>query len=401
MSLKFELEREHFPILKRKLYFDTPTFGLVPDYVWEATKRNIDERFHEQSIGMNGKRQYEILEEVRPIYAKLLGCEACDIAYGMSSSQLFTILSANLPVSHNDNVIIADNSFITIPFAFQAREAEGLEVRTAKTHGGALNADELLACADENTKVIAINHVESSTGFRYDMEKIGAFCRERDIIFAVDAAQSAGAMQIDVNTMNIDFLVGTDYKWLCHFRGVGFAYVSPELRKKLPCRIAGWGSDLERFNTAKRHLTPHPDSRRYECGGFHNIGIYSVSQVIEHYLVLGKEDVQSRILGLADYCYEKAEKSSHINILYPFAPQNRSGIIVLEFPKCCEDAAKQMASLGVLASPHEVKDEATGKEFYSMRIGLHYFLNRADIDKLFETIEGLSGGQRSNYNGNN
>jgi len=388
MNQKFFRERKHFPILEKKIFFDTPTFGIVADYVWEATSKYNNERFHDHNRAINGEITYDMLERVRQIYAEMLNGEGSDIAFGLSASQLIPILSNNLEFEKGDNVVIPDNGFVSTLFAFQAREPEGLEIKMAQTHNEAISAEELCSYADEHTKVIAVNHVESRTGFRYDMEKIGEFCKRNGIIFAVDAAQSAGAMMIDVKTMNIDFLVGTDYKWLCHYRGVGFAYVSKELRERIPCKIAGWGSDSERFNVDKRHLTIHPDARRYECGGFHNIGIYAVSLVIQHYLALGKEDVQRYIFSLADYCYEKAEKSKCIDIAYPYGPKNRSGIVVIKVPVSSDftNAKMEQAGFGI-AGIHKEKDNVTCEEFFTLRLGLHYFLNRDDIDKLFAEIE--------------
>lgn len=389
---KFLEERAHFPALEKEIYFNSASFGIVPDYVLQITEENNRTRCLTQDIAVAGMRQYEMLEKVRPVYAQLINAQPEDIAYGLSSSQMYVALTGNLVFQPGDNVVVVDNAFITTPFAFNAREADGLEVRMAKTENGYISAEALCGYADERTRVIAVNHVESSTGFRIDMEYIGNFCQEHDIIFAVDTAQSAGIMEIDVERMHIDFLVGTDYKWLCHFRGVGFAYVSPRLRgnsTKLACRSAGWGSDTERFNTAKRHWDPHPDARRYEYGGFHNVGIYCVSEVIRHYLALGKKDVQEYALELADYCYEKAAASPVVDIAYPFPKENRSAIVVLKIGGKYDLSTEKLRQYGVFAAVDGGPDTPHG--CYTSRLALHYYLTRQDIDKLFDAIERCCG----------
>lgn len=386
---KFQRERLHFPALEGSIYFNAASFGLVPDYVLKATEENNRQRRYHQNIGVNGKSQYAMLEEVRPVFARLINARPEDIAYGLSSSQMYGILTSNLDIRPGDNVVMADNAFITTPFTFNAREPDGLEVRMAKTENECISARELCSYADEHTRVIAVNHVESSCGYRTDMEYIGNFCRERGIIFAVDAVQSCGVMEVDVEKMKIDFLVGTDYKWLCHFRGVGFAYIRKELREKLPCRCAGWGGDIDRFNTAKRHWDPHPDARRYELGGFNNIGIYCVSLVIEHYLSLGKKDVQEYTLGLTNYCYEKAAASGIVDIAYPYDEENRSQIVVLRVPGKYELSTEKLQGFGVYAAVDGGPNSAHGGigQDYTIRLGLHYFLNYGDIDRLFSAIE--------------
>jgi cysteine desulfurase/selenocysteine lyase len=387
--MKFQSEREHFPVTKKVAYFDTPTFGLIPDYVHEATKETQNYRYETGDYSFLGASQYEMIDKSREIYARFLNCKASDIAFGLSASQMFSILSAGLPVRPGDNVVICDNSFLTIPYAFQCRKQDGLEIIYAKTVNGGISAEELCACADSDTRVIAINHVEGSSGFRMEMEKIGAFCKEQGIYLAVDAAQSAGAMMIDVERMNISFLVGTDYKWLCHYRGFGFAYVSPVLREHLIQRSAGWASDLERFNSSKMQLELHPDARRYEMGGLHNSGVYCVRLVIEHYMNLGKDDVQKYILDLVEYCYKKAEDCPFTSLAYRFAPENRSGIVVLNVPGNFKISTQRLKELQVIVPVNGglQPDRGNPSSDYSIRMGMHYYNNKDDIDKIFAAIE--------------
>jgi len=387
--MKFHKERDYFPVAKKLAYFDTATFGLIPDYVHEATKKTQNYRYKTGGYSFLDTPQYDMIEKSRETYARFLNCKASDIAFGLSASQMFTILSAGLPVSPGDNVVVTDNSFPTIPYAFQCRKQDGLEMKYAQTKSGGISVEELCACADAHTRVIAVNHVESSTGFRMDLEKIGAFCKERGIYLAVDAAQSAGAMEIDVERMNISFLVGTDYKWLCHYRGFGFAYISPALREHLIQRSAGWASELERFNSSKLKLDLHPDARRYEMGGLHNSGVYSVRLVIEHYLELGKEDVQNYILDLVEYCYQKANACPFTSLAYPFSPENRSGIVVLHVHGKYKLSAQQLKNRGVVVPVNGglFPDRGAPNPNYSIRMGIHYYNNKEDIDKFFTAIE--------------
>ena len=330
-----------------------------------------------------------MIDNSRETFARLLNSSASDVAFGLSASQMFSILSAGLPIKPGDNVVVTDNSFVTIPYAFQRREQDGLEIKYAKTSDGGISPDELCNYADADTRVIAVNHVESSSGFRMEMEKIGSFCKERGIYFAVDASQSAGAMTIDVERMNISFLVGTDYKWLCHYRGFGFAYVSPALRKHLIQRSAGWASELERFNPSKMQLDLHPDARRYEMGGLHNSGVYCVRLVIEHYLKLGKEDVQNHILNLVEYCYQKADDCPYARLAYRFASENRSSIVVLHVPGKYKLSTQRLKKRGVIAPVNGgfQSNRRTTSSDYSIRMGLHYYNNKEDIDKMFTAIE--------------
>ncbi len=387
--MKFQSEREFFPAAKKAAYFNTPTFGLIPDYVQEATRDTQNYRYETGDYSFLGTSQYEMIEESREIYARFLNCKGSDIAFGSSASQMFSILSAGLPVNPGDNVVVMDDSFVTIPYAFQCREQDGLEIKYAKYTNGSISAEELCAYADANTRVIAVNHVEGSSGFRMELEKIGSLCKERGIYLAVDAAQSAGAMALDIEQMNISFLVGTDYKWLCHYRGFGFAYVSPALRDHLIQRSAGWASELKRFNASKMKLDLHPDARRYELGGLHNSGVYCVRLVIEHYLKLGKEEVQNYILDLVQYSYQKADACPFTSLVYRFAPENRSGIVVMHVPGKYRLSTQKLKERGVIVPVNGgfLPDRGAANPDYSIRLGIHYYNNKEDVDKLFAAIE--------------
>lgn len=380
-------ERAHFPVLDHTLYLNTPTFGLIPDYVFQATNEIEKYRYETGDFCIFGQRQYVMLEEKRNVYAKLLGCGSEEIGFGLSASQLFAIISSQLPFVEGDNVIVVENGFPSATFALQCREAEGVEVRKVPISSWAASVDQIFKYVDKKTRLIAVNHVESHTGYRMDLMELGRRCKEQGIWLGVDAAQSAGAMAIDVKVMNVDFLVCTDYKWLCHYRGVGFAYLSDQLRKVMQWRMGGWGSDTERFNVDKPHYTPYEGGRCLEMGGVHNSGIYSVAMVIERYLSLGPQKVQEYILDLADYCYKKAEESDVIQIRYPYPPEHRSGIVVLSVPKQYTLSTAMLQEKYAITAPVNSEDDGS----YSLRLGLHYFIQKQDIDRLFCAIEECCG----------
>jgi selenocysteine lyase/cysteine desulfurase len=136
-------------------------------------------------------------------------------------------------------------------------------------------------------------------------------------------------------------------------------------------------------------LDLHPDARRYEMGGLHNSGVYCVGLVIEHYLELGKADVQNYILDLVEYCYQKTDDCSFTKLAYHYASENRSGIVVLHVPGKYKLSTKQLRKRGIIVPVNGglQPDYGVPNPNYSIRIGIHYFNNKEDIDKLFAAIE--------------
>ena len=146
---------------------------------------------------------------------------------------------------------------------------------------------------------------------------------------------------------------------------------------------------MERFNSSKRELELHPDARRYEMGGLHNSGVYCVRLVVEHYLDLGKEEVQDYILNLVEYCYQKAGDCPFTSLAYHFAPENRSGIVVLRIPGKYRLSTRQLKKRGIIVPVNGgfQSDQRDAYSDYSIRMGIHYYNNREDIDRIFAAIE--------------
>ncbi len=65
----------------------------------------------------------------------------------------------------------------------------GVEVRIARERDGRLETKEILSLVDERTRVVALSFVEFASGFRNELRAIGRYCRERDVLFVVDAIQ--------------------------------------------------------------------------------------------------------------------------------------------------------------------------------------------------------------------
>src|SRR5205807_9740861 len=88
------------------------------------------------------------------------------------------------------------------------------------THRVAVDA--ILAAADHpRTRMVTLSHVQFATGQRLDIAAVGRFCRERGILFNVDAIQSLGILPVDVAAMNIDYLSADGHKWLLGPEGAG------------------------------------------------------------------------------------------------------------------------------------------------------------------------------------
>lgn len=384
----FERERRRFPLIEKYAYFETAATGLIPDYVYEGVKKYQDDRY---LVGgdsdWNGKGTLDMMAQTKENLAAMINCLPEDICFGSNSSQMYTLFSEGIGLKRGDNVILSDKAWISTRFAWQLQEETGVVIHYVQTNKGAIDFEELVRLVDANTKVISLSFVESSTGYRIDAERIGNFCREKGIWFAVDGVQALGVLPVDVKQMHIDFLVGNDYKWMMHYCGTGFACVSEALRGVLKQWGAGWMTDSERFNTDKQQLTLREDAGRYELGYPDAPGIYALGLVAEHYLNLGAEAIEACIMELMDYLYQQVNVISGASIWAEYPRQHRSGIANILLGEELKVTSEKLLQNGVFA---HVRD---GKDFgvHSMlRVSMHYYNNKADIDRLTAVIESCS-----------
>ena len=380
---KFEEERKQFPAALTQCYLDTGATGLVPQYAYDAVKKYQDGRL---MIGgdadWGGYGTVEMLRRSRTAVAEMLGCAAEDICFGSNTSEMMRILVEGLQLQPGDNVLISDEAFFGQKYVWHFQEVKDVEIRKITPVCGVVDTALIEKYADEHTRVVSLDLVENSTGYRIDAEKIGAWCHEHGIIFAADAAQAAGAVQIDVKKMCIDFLAGNDYKWMMGFGGTGYAYVSEKLRRDLVQRSAGWMADRDLF-TEKDHLELAESASRYEYGYPNVAGIRSLGLVAERYNTLGREEIETYILSLNRYLEDKLEAVPEVTFWSDYPQKNRSGIIILTFGKDCRITDDCLKKAGIAA---HIRDGRMYGAERAMRIAVHYYNSKEDMDRLVQVL---------------
>src|SRR5439155_25786875 len=194
----------------------------------------------------------ERVEYVRGLFGRLLNADPLDIAFVKNTSEGVGIVAEVYPWKQGDNVVIAEEEYPANVYPWLNLKDRGIEVRRVPSREGRLLIDDLRAAMDANTRILSLSFVEFASGFRNDLDALGNLCRERGILFFVDAIQGLGVYPLDVQRTPIDFLAADGHKWLLGPEGAGIFWIRRALVERLHPVGIGWNSVVQSRDFSRR-----------------------------------------------------------------------------------------------------------------------------------------------------
>lgn len=185
---------------------------------------------------------------------------------------------------------------------------------------GYININGLKNEIRKNTKAIIINHASNVLGTIQNIKEIGKIAKENNIIFIVDASQSAGILSIDVQRDNIDLLAFPGHKGLLGPQGTGCLYVKD-------------GIELENFKDggtgSNSNLMVQPDflPDKFESGTLNTPGIAGLCEGVKYIKKVGRKNIKKHEEVLIEYFLNEIKKLSYIKIYGPQNYENRASVV--------------------------------------------------------------------------
>lgn len=197
--------------------------------------------------------------------------------------------------------------------------------RIGCTREGELLLEELEVKKKPQTKAVIMTHASNVCGTLLPLKEIGAFCRRHDLIFIVDAAQTAGVFDIDMNQMHIDALCFTGHKGLLGPQGIGGFLISDALAFKMTPLISGGTGSLSHLEEIPDYL---PD--RLEPGTLNLPGIMGLHASLSYLFQTGITRIRERELALTKLFLEGLKKLDYIRILGKDTVDNRCAVVSIQ-----------------------------------------------------------------------
>jgi len=268
--------RDLFPGASLGPYMNVSVRGLLPSPTREAVEHYLDRH----ADGTWGKTDmFETVERARTRLAQIINAHPDEVAITKNVSEGLNIIATALPWRSGDNVVFCpelEHPNNVYPW-FNLQRRLGIEVRAVPPRDGHVPVHDIIGRIDERTRLVTLPTVSFSPGFVTDIKPVAEACRIRGVTLVVDAAQSVGVLQTDVEQMGIDALAVATQKALLAFYGFGFLYCRRALAEVLqPTYLARYGvalgTDAHETATDLGGLNLAPAARRFDLGNYNYLG---------------------------------------------------------------------------------------------------------------------------------
>ena len=362
--------RASIPTSQKYVYLNHAACAPLPVPVQRAQTHYLEERSLDAEVAFD--LWLTKAEETRRLAAEFIHAAPEEIAFLKNTSEGIN-LAASLPdYKKGDNVITTDLEFPSNYMPWFDLQRKGVTFRVVKNKNGALDYEDFKRAVDDNTRCLAVSHVEFATGFKNDLKALSELCQDHDAYFFVDPIQSLGALNMDCTRTRIDFFSSGCYKWLMSELGISIFYIKKELINTFHPSVIGWFSlkDYENYENFNRENPEIADTaRKFECGNLNFYGIYTLNASLKFLSSYPK--VEERVMGLADYLIERlTDKNFDVQ-----TPAEHAGIVNFKV-KNPKKVVEKLKKDNIIVS-----SRAGG-----IRVSAHFWNTEDELDTLLKAV---------------
>ena len=236
--------------MKLPIYLDyaatTPVDQRVADEIMQCL--TMDGNFGNPASRSHrfGWQAEELVDQARNDIADLINADPREIVFtsGATESNNLAIKgAANFNKKKGKHIITVKTEHKAVLDTFRELERQGFEATYLEVEeNGLLDLKKLEAAMRDDTVLVSVMHVNNELGVIQDITTIGDICRERKIMFHVDAAQSAGKVKINLQKLKVDFMSFSAHK-VYGPKGIGALYVRRKPRARLEAQMHGGGHE--------------------------------------------------------------------------------------------------------------------------------------------------------------
>lgn len=369
------LQRDVFPVTRRYAYCNHAAVGPLPAPARDAVVAALDAQ---TSDGCNGILDVEARKEgVRVAAAAAINAVPDEIAFMRSSSDGALLAANGLEWREGDEVIISDDEFGSNAYAWFGLRDLGVDVRLIRAPEHRTTVEQLERIASPRTKLVAVSMVGFLDGYRADIDAIGAWCRARGVLFAIDAMQGFGHLPLDVRRCNADFCYFGVAKWLLAPQGLSVVFVRQELVERLRPALCAWRSVVSPMTFLDYAQPWAPGATRFEGATLNYSAVVGFGESLRILQAAGFDRIERHVLALTDRLIAGADKRG-VAVKSARDARVRSGIVLLD---------RGGASVEALSARADALDVQVTIRDSGVRVSPHGYNDDADIDRVLSLFD--------------
>jgi kynureninase len=266
-----------------------------------------------------------------------------------------------------NKIVYVEGEFPSVRYLLQAQPGAEIEVVP--------DLDALVEAIDERTLLVPLSHVLFKTAELQDVEPVQRRAAEVGAHVLLDAYQSAGALQVDVDASGVAFATGGSVKWLCGGPGAGWLYVRPDLIDQLEPAFVGWQGHARPFEF-ETELEYADGIARFLTGTPNVPALYAATAGYDVIEEVGVDAIRERSLELTDHLIRLADAAG-FEVTSQRDRARRGASVTIRVPGF-EGVHKELSERQILCD---------FRPDVGLRLGPHFFNNADELDYAVSQIE--------------
>ena len=332
------------------------------------------------------KMDLEIYETREKICKLINGTEVLNVIFTFNATDSLNLAIKGV-LEEGDHVITTsmEHNSVLRPLNQLRKEGKIELIIVYADDKGYIDPQKIFEALTPNTKMIVTTHMSNVFGTIVDIKAIGDFCKENNILYLVDASQSIGVLDIDVQEMNIDLLAFPGHKALFGPMGTGALYIKEGIIVK-PLKEGGTGS----YSHSIDQPDLYPDS--LESGTPNGVGIIALGKGIDFINEVGLENIRNHEMSLKNHFIELLKDNEDV-ILYGTLDDRQGAVVSLnvkdmdssEISYILSDEFDIYTRPGFHCAPLAHKTMGT-EELGAIRFSFGYYNTLEEIEKTVEAL---------------
>lgn len=389
MTANWHAIRARFPITERCIYLNTGWSGPSSRDVVLAMQARLEREAYDGPTTPDVRNEKALLVgRVRHATASLIGAADDEVTLIYTTTEAMNTILRGIGLAPGDEVLTCnlEHNAVMVP-SYVARDRDGIAVNIVRFRSDETAAqmiDALAAAMTPRTKLMLLSHVSWNRGTRLPMREICAVAHARGALVAVDAAQSAGQIPIDVRNMDCDILAFPGHKWLLGPDGAAFLYVRRDLIERLQPLAVVHGAN-RRYDFEGNFEYANNTVHKFELTTHSGPVLAGLEVALMMTAEIGLPAIEARCLELASRFIDGIRAIDGVRITTPLDPSVRSGIVTFEVRD--HNPSQVCAALyGIGKIVARVCNDRR------VRVCFHMFNDESDADRTVDAVAQIAAG---------